>query len=321
MSGNALIAAVGDVHGHLQLALCILARWQRELGRPFDAVLLCGDVGTFTSEEQLDSATRRHARQNPCELEFMHHWAVAPQPPWIQAIFRSAEEDGLGLTCPVIMVHGNHEGFAHLERLVPATWPDNPVTHADLPAVDSGGHIRLLPSGWRVRLSAGLVVGGIGGMQPGQRSVAYHRMAYIDPEAVDRLLRSGEVDVLITHQGPAIVQGEKGAALLDPLVERGVARVWFHGHAVQSPETTRCGPAGRTTVVPLHGIVFHAPGDGRGSRAQPYDVGLDGWAFLTVTGDDVRVQKLAPPFHRDYSRYRWIDRNGLLVCPDLGAWL
>lgn len=321
MPRNCFVAAVGDVHGHLQLALCILARWQRELGRPLDAVLLCGDVGTFTSQTELDHATQRHAQQNPCELEFMHHWCVVPPPPWIQAIFRPVEEGGLGLTCPVIMVHGNHEGFAYLERLVPADWPENPVTCSDLPAVDSGGYIRLLPSGWRVSLSGGLVVGGIGGMQPGQRSVNYHPMAYIDRRAVDWLLQCGGADVLISHQGPAAVQGDEGAELLDPLVERGAARVWFHGHAVRTPEITRCGAAGRTAVVPLDGIVFRPPGDARRSRSEPSEVGLEGWAFLTATGDDFQVQKIAPPFHREYCRYRWIERDGLLVSPDLAGWL
>src|SRR5438105_526999 len=52
------LAVVGDCHGHLQLALGALARWQQELGCRFEAVFLCGDVGTFTQEGQLDSATR-----------------------------------------------------------------------------------------------------------------------------------------------------------------------------------------------------------------------------------------------------------------------
>jgi hypothetical protein len=42
-----------------------LARWQRELGLTFSAVLLCGDVGTFTEPAQLDEATVRHSRDNP----------------------------------------------------------------------------------------------------------------------------------------------------------------------------------------------------------------------------------------------------------------
>jgi hypothetical protein len=65
------LAVVGDCHGHLQLALGVLARWQQEENLRFEAVFLCGDVGTFTEDGQLDKATRRHARTNPCELEFL----------------------------------------------------------------------------------------------------------------------------------------------------------------------------------------------------------------------------------------------------------
>ena len=74
---------IGDTHGHLQLGLCMAARWQLELGVVFDGVFLCGDVGTFTAEEQLDNATRRHGKANPCELEFLYQWSADPQPRWL----------------------------------------------------------------------------------------------------------------------------------------------------------------------------------------------------------------------------------------------
>jgi hypothetical protein len=60
----------------------------------------------------LDNATRRHAGNNPCELEFLYQWATVPQPEWIRKIFRPLTQGGCGLECPVVMVHGNHEGFA-----------------------------------------------------------------------------------------------------------------------------------------------------------------------------------------------------------------
>ena len=66
------VAIVGDCHGHLQLALCVLARWQEHLGQDFEAVFLCGDVGTFTETSPPDSATHDHARRNPCEIGRAH---------------------------------------------------------------------------------------------------------------------------------------------------------------------------------------------------------------------------------------------------------
>lgn len=152
---DSVIAVVGDVHGHLQLACCALARWQKELGEQFDAVLLCGDVGTFTNFSQLDNATCGHAKSNPRELEFLTQWSTMPQAPWLDAVFKPEADGGLGLTCPLIMAHGNHEGFAHLERLVSDQIPKEPIELVDLPTVDTNGHLRLLPSGSVLRLASG----------------------------------------------------------------------------------------------------------------------------------------------------------------------
>src|SRR4051812_45764585 len=204
------VAVVGDVHGHLQLALCMLARWQDELNVRFEAVFLCGDVGTFTEETQLDSATRSHAKDNPCELEFLRQWATWPQARWLEHIFLP---EGLGLCCPLVMVHGNHEGFAHLETIFPRRRrPAEPVPVDDLRGVDTREFIKYLPSGWRAVTPSGLVVGGLGGIQPAQRpGRKYHPMAYIDDADVEALLDTaggpGSLDLLVTHEGPSETQG------------------------------------------------------------------------------------------------------------------
>lgn len=314
---TSIVAAVGDAHGHLQLALCALARWQQELDIRFEAVLLCGDVGTFSHDSQLDNATRRHARENPCELEFLSQWAARPQAPWLGSIFRDEEDGGLGLTCPVLMVHGNHEGFEHLRQLVPSTIPSEPVEPSELPGVDTDGHIRLLPSGWTTALPSGLVVGGVGGIQAGQRRAQYHEMAYIDEEAVLALLERGEVDILLTHQGPSQVQGEVGADLLQPLLDEGVAPVWFHGHSIAAPEVTAAGRRRQTTVVPLDDIAFPARGH------HTHEPGRNGWAWAEISRSELRVEKAAPRFLREFRRHLWVaGPGGQLVCPPLAraAW-
>jgi hypothetical protein len=304
-----VVCAIGDVHGHLQLGLCVAARWQRELGISFDAVFLCGDVGSFTAEDQLDSATRRHAKANPCELEFLHQWSVDPQPPWLSRIFEPVEAGGLGLLCPVVMVHGNHEGFAHLQTLVPAGVPDGPAEAVSLPAVDPGGHIRYLPSGWRCRTPSGLVAAGVGGIERGQRRAAYHDMAYIDQDAVAGLLGQSPVDLLITHQGPSSLQGQGGSETLQLLLDEGYARTWFHGHSVRNPEIVRAGPGCRTRVVPLADVAFQ----GRD------DPGTEGWAVLLSGGTG--ILRARPSFWREFRKRKWkvVDEHRL-VCPDLARW-
>lgn len=310
MASKETLAVLGDVHGHLQLALCMLARWQRESGTRLDAVLLCGDVGTFTDYNQLDNATRRHAADNPCELEFLTQWSTTACAPWLEAIFTDGDE-GLGLSCPVVMVHGNHEGFAHLQDLAPGRPPSQPVTMDGLPAVDASGFIRYLPSGWRVRTPMGHVIAGVGGMEPGQRNADYHSMAFIDETRVLALASTTEpsvADVLITHQGPAAVQDQCGSPTLDLLLDHPVARVWFHGHAVNRWDVTPAGPDGGCQVVPLEDIAFNRRGD----------PGIKGWARLTLGHGAPILSRDPPPFWRDYRKRHWKrTRDGRLICPDL----
>ena len=300
----ATYAILGDVHGHLQLALCTLARWQRERRQPFSAVFLCGDVGSFSEDAQLDSATRQHARDNPCELEFLTQWSTVPQASWLGAIFRP-EPQGLGLACPVVMVHGNHEGFEHLATLYSRRRRMNdPVPLEQLPPVDTDGHIMFLPPGWRALTAEGYLIGGVGGIEPGQRRAKYHSMAYIEDDAVQQLLLQDPVDVLLTHQGPAAVQGDHGSPTLDLLLESHVARWWFHGHStpIDKPVT-----AESTTIVPLGDLAFH--------RGEP---GLKGWSILNISQEGDSLETAPPSFWREIRQRHWVRTpQGWLVHPDL----
>ena len=301
-------ALVGDVHGHLQLALCVVARWQRELGVRFDAAFLAGDVGTFTDADALDGATASHAKRNVCELEFATHWSRTEPAPWLSAIFRP-EPDGLGLTCPVVMVHGNHEGFAHLRPICPRRRPADPVPIDDLPTVDTGGYIRYLPSGWRTTSAAGRTIAGVGGMDVGQRRARYDSMAYVDDAAVSALCAVGNADLLVTHQGPTAVQGDHGSPTLQRLLDADVARVWCHGHSTPVGDVTRVG---RCDVVPLGDVAFA----GRGPNAG--DPGRHGWATVRFGDGEPSIVKTPPPFWREYRQKLWrTAADGRLVCPDL----
>lgn len=291
------VFVVGDVHGHLQLALCVAAWQQRVSGVAFDAVLLCGDVGTFTEMAQLDNATRRHARDNPCELEFLTQWASPPEPSWIRRIFLPEAEGGLGLACPVIMTHGNHEGFAAFPPEATAPPPLVPPNACELPTLDAHSRIGYLPSGWTCRLDSGLTVAAAGGIEKGQRRVDYHPLAYIDDEAVLRLAEGPRTNLLITHQGPAAFQGSAGSETLDLLLEAEAARVWFHGHSVRSPEPARLGD-GDPLVVPLEDVAFPI----RGPRRE--DPGAEGWATASF-GDEIIVHKAPPPFLREFRQRKW----------------
>ena len=271
---------------------------------------MCSSDLTFISEDQLDSATRRHARQNPCELEFIKQWALVPQPPWLHYLFKPEEEKGLGLQCPVVMVHGNHEGFDHLSCLAGERVPPHAVGVEELPGVDPGRYIRLLPSGWRALLPSGHVIAGVGGIQSGQRKTQYHPMAYIDDAHILGLLPyADEIDILLTHQGPEMFQGDGGSDSFNLFVEKRVGKAWFHGHSVRDPEIKSMGR--KPQVVPLKDVAFIMHGE------RMYDPGKEGWAFIELS-EEISIVRETPPFWRDFRFYRWFaQEDGTLVAPPL----
>ena len=305
------ILTIGDTHGHLQLALSMAACWQREQNTAFEAVFLCGDIGTFTSDDQLDNATRRHGKANPCELEFLYQWSVNPFPAWLRMIFESTDRGGLGLTCPVVMVHGNHEGFSHLATLVPTVSPDTIYDIRQLPTVDSGGFIRYLPSGLRCRTASGIIVGGIGGIELGQRDAKYHDLAYLDESAILRFLDNPPIDLLITHQGPAGIQADGGSTLLQELLDAEKMRCWCHGHSIRRPGIADAGPNGRVRVVPLEDATFTKSTD---------EPGRDCFAaiYFDSPTEPPRVEMIYPENWRNYRRKHWLQLDEhRLVNPDL----
>lgn len=309
---GAYVAVCGDVHGHLQLAACAWALEAQRGGRAPEALLLCGDVGTFTDAAPPDAATVRHARQDPCELEFPRAWSRPTSPAWLQALYAPTGDGGLGWSAPIVMVSGNHEGFAHLAALRPADRPSGPVPAEELPAVDPFGRVRLLPSGWRLRTPSGLVVGGVGGIEPGQRAGAdYHPDAYLAATDVD-VVRGQAADVLLTHQGPAAVQGaSSGSPTLDRLLDRPDDTVWFHGHsrATKDPQQR-----GATTVVPLGDATFDARDRMR--------VRTEGWARVWRDGDRIAYDRHRPAALPELRFDRWVETDGGAgrVAPHLAAW-
>ncbi len=296
---------MGDVHGHLQLALSVAHLWQRELGEEFEAVLLVGDLGTFTSEDKLDKATRRFAERNPMELEFMYQWLQTPPPPWIEGIFKPVSEGGLGIR-NVIAIHGNHEDFEYLRSITPERPPSMPVDLEELPSLDPNGFIKYLPNTWVVRLPSGTTVAGLGG-------VTDQKKGLITGEELKRMVSTleemGPVDILLTHQGPEAVQGDLGSPELNDLL--GGARYWFHGHKVRRTDVVEIKGS---TVVPLQPANF--------SHSRELDP--NGWAVLRI-GEEEEVWRGLPKGAPEVARGRWIrwKFNGreIFVSPLLWAFL
>lgn len=210
--------------------------------------------------------------------------------------------------------HGNHEGFRWIETVlegVAERSPQEPLDPRALPAVDARGRIRLLPSGWRVRTPGGRIVAGVGGIQPERLKACYPGSAYIAPNAVQQLSGQRDVDILITHQGPARVQGtHSGAEILDPLLDDPAPALWFHGHSRQRREPMAIGA---TAVHPL--------GDATFDKSANWRVARDAWATVIGPSGKVSATIRAPQRLNELRREAWTStRDRHLVAPHLAAW-
>ena len=162
----------------------------------------------------------------------------------------------------------------------------------------------------------GVTIAGVGGIEPGQRRAKYHPMADIDERAVADLLDGPRPDVLLTHQGPAAVQGDHGSLTLDVVLEsNGRPRFWFHGHSTPVREPT---PIGETLVVPLGDVTFGKSGH------RSNDPGLEGWCLLDLFADlQHALRRDPPPFWRELRRTFWkrVGWDGALVHPELARFI
>lgn len=247
------LAVFGDVHGHLRLMLSLCRSWQKEHRKPLDAVLICGDLGCFFADSQLDRATRRYGERDPEELGFAQFFGL-PEPltrdPWVEKILLGPPDDLQTVSCPIIFCHGNHEDHCALRRLA-ETKPLAPVDYL--------GRIFYLRSGCLVDIG-GLRVVAIGGgpEQPGAPPAEIVDK-WVSLEAVWSALSHSQVDVLLTHAPPAADNFAYpfGSALIHEVIQLLQPYYHFYGHIRKEQPPKQFG---RSMSYWLQNVCFRAGG-------------------------------------------------------------
>lgn len=252
-------AVFGDIHGRIALMLTLSKVWQDHNSITLDGILQVGDMGAFPDHSKIDRATRAHAKRDSDELEFVtfvHETEEA-------AHFAKA------VPTPILFVRGNHEDFDYLEQF------QHPQS------IDPFHRLSYLPDGhlleWYSDRPSPLI-GGFGGKEPRQEpeghgwrkerqktrrkgrrgrdvrdcfSISKLNKAYLE-------LSSGELDILMTHAGPACPDFPTGSTALRRFAERLQPRVHLFGHhhvVVDSVE----GPGG-SLLVGLEHLDFNRDG-------------------------------------------------------------
>ena len=248
------IAVAGDVHGHLGLLYAILGRWSRQAERPIDLILQVGDLGAFGAGSALDRATRRRADIDPEERGFAEFETSRPPSTLLDP------------RPPLVFIPGNHEDFDLLEQRAREAppGPTYPVT--------ADQRIRALVSGrvWTCRVGGDeLRIAGVSGVTGRQDRPHRHRGMHLDDDQALRLgeLGPGAVDLVITHERPASVQGRfrhdlGGSETLQLMLEALAPRVACFGHYDMPGEWG----IGWTRVFGLAGVGYKGRGTGTVNR-------------------------------------------------------
>ena len=203
-----ILCAAGDTHGALDRLYDDVLAFEAALGVRFEWVLHVGDFGVWPDASRVDRATRQHE-------------GAGDFPAWYA--------EGRAAPRPTLFIKGNHEDFV---------WLDAQEGREILP------NLTYLANGETFDLG-GVTVGGVGGCHgPSDyarrsRDLQGGAKRHYTREDIDRLIGTGHVDILLTHDAPAGVVFEhhrrgarwaSDAAGLDDLVLELQPKVCFFGH-------------------------------------------------------------------------------------------
>jgi len=258
-------AVFGDIHGRVALMYVLSQLWQNYTGNELTNILQVGDMGAFPDHTRLDSATIKHARRDPDELDFKEYCYKSP------SCNRYLGSSDLPST---YFIRGNHEDFDYLDGFRPRQ------------SVDPWKQLRYLPDGSHVNLRLlneettfdelwtgeqednqhveCLCLAGFGGIQPRSRDRGRGKKArknyrknnkkiskekkFFSSDALSVAFSSLEsIDILMTHAGPQCERLPGGSYMLTQLAERIQPTFHFFGHHHVVIEPTQ-QPWGSTLV-------------------------------------------------------------------------
>jgi hypothetical protein len=294
LSDSLRIAVLGDVHGHLTLALRVLRRWQDETGHELDLILQVGDLGAFPPPFRLDAATRRFAERDSDELGFATYHANEGE---AAEVYGPDALPHRALAAELWFIKGNHEDFEFLEEAA-REGGDEPVP------VAAFGAIRFMRQGavyMFERRGRAIRIAGLGGIadggRPGRDPASEH---YTASEL--RGLKSAEFDLLLSHEPPF-----GAAAAIHPKYASGGSPEVAELLRLQRPRLHFCGhyhePGQALDAVDgVRSYQLNAVNFLRADQLNPGCIAIVTWSR---PDEDAGVELLDSPWLRAYTRRTW----------------
>ena len=277
------IAVLGDLHGHIGFAMRLLRRWEREHNRKMDLALQVGDFGVWPQPEfRLDEAIRGFAERNPHEISFPDYTR-----PSDEATRFLAPGSNDFLSCPVVLVKGNHEYFHYLAEL------ESKHSSGAIP-VDYFQRFWYLPNGRVLELAAGersVRVEVLGGVGRGPE------VARFTQREIRSLLDNAPIDILLTHDiyEDALVAGI-GSRCVKELGSGLQPHFFFAGH--MHVDGQRLASAGNTEAYILNVVGFRHRGQ--------LNAGCMGMLELAVSGE-TEFTFVSEPWQAEFEPESWVE--------------
>ena len=217
-----IIGFLGDVHGRAFHALVVLLRWQSISCRRFDLVIQVGDLGILPRPEEKSPPHDRFAQWDASVHDLFRLFrASGPAADMLRSI--RAQFNG-----PIMFLQGNHD-----ERTAALNERQGELLQP-LP-VDPFGLFSFVPDGFLLRRD-GTTMAFIGGTEA--RTGDDGGLC----EAALRSIPPGQVDILVTHEGPyGISTNTLGKVMGSRLISASLKEIkpryhlFGHHHAMIGP--------------------------------------------------------------------------------------
>ncbi len=207
------IAVLGDLHGHLGLALLLLEKWEKKTKNSLDLILQVGDFGIWPYPSiRLDNATKRFSKKDPEEISFEGFYNGT-------SLLAKYFLEQRKIEAPIICIRGNHEDFYFLNSFTRKRKELQPIDHYQRIFYLANGESYLFQSG-----DHSLKIAGLGGID------THHTEEGFNDKEINRLYGEREIDIFLTHQAPTNLPNKRGSERIQSLIDFVEPRYHFCGH-------------------------------------------------------------------------------------------
>ncbi len=277
------IAVLGDLHGHVNLALSLLVEWKKQTKRDIDGILQVGDFGVFPDPGAIDKATKKFAANDPEEMGFLDY------------VMRSEHGDmhfgpeGNFSETDIYFIKGNHEDFEYLAQFEQRKTPT---------PIDMYGHINYVANDQVFSISNDSVTSTIAGLGGLDTHTTKRRRPYHNTAKDYTNLMTRNFDVLLTHEDFMNERSSHGSPRLKELIDIKQPKYHFLGHIKTNQHALL---QGRTESYHLDDVTL-----AHQNQLSPYCAGI-----LSINKDTSSFEYISNHWLKEFSEQYIYQNNSL----------